>query len=65
MEKKIFSLQHFVQQRKLNNSIKIMKRKISFKRDGLTIVGNLFTPENFDENGHYKAIICRRFRDIS
>jgi fermentation-respiration switch protein FrsA (DUF1100 family) len=34
-----------------------MKRKISFKRDGLTLVGNLFTPENFDEKGHYNAII--------
>src|SRR4051812_40524641 len=34
-----------------------MKRKINFGRDGLTLVGNLFTPENFDENGHYKAVI--------
>ncbi|MBV8832663.1 MAG: alpha/beta hydrolase [Acidobacteriaceae bacterium] len=34
-----------------------MKRKINFDRDGLTLVGNLFTPENFDENGHYKAVI--------
>jgi len=34
-----------------------MKRKISFKRDELTLVGNLFTPENFDEKGHYQAII--------
>jgi len=34
-----------------------MKREISFKRDGLTLVGNLFTPANFDENGHYMAII--------
>lgn len=34
-----------------------MKRKINFKRDGLTLVGNLFTPENFDEKGQYKAII--------
>ncbi|MDQ2922085.1 MAG: alpha/beta hydrolase [Acidobacteriota bacterium] len=33
------------------------KRKISFKRDGLTLVGNLFTPENFDESGHYNSII--------
>jgi hypothetical protein len=23
-----------------------MKRKINFDRDGLTLVGNLFTPEN-------------------
>src|SRR3954449_2256182 len=34
-----------------------MKRKTSFDRDGLTLVGNLFTPENFDENGHYPAVI--------
>src|SRR3954453_23878521 len=34
-----------------------MKRKTSFDRDGLTLVGNLFTPEGFDENGHYQAVI--------
>ncbi|WP_307027910.1 alpha/beta hydrolase [Arthrobacter globiformis] len=34
-----------------------MKRKITFDRDGLTLAGNLFTPENFDENGCYKAVI--------
>src|SRR5438477_6376566 len=34
-----------------------MKRKINFDRDGLTLVGDLFTPENFDESGHYKAVI--------
>lgn len=34
-----------------------MKQKINFKRDELNLVGNLFTPENFDENGHYNAII--------
>jgi len=34
-----------------------MKRKVSFKRDGLTLAGNLFTPENFDAKDHYKAII--------
>lgn len=38
---------------------KIMKRKITFKRDELTLVGNLFTPENFDEKSHYKAIIVQ------
>jgi dienelactone hydrolase len=37
-----------------------MKRKINFDRDGLTLVGDLFTPENFDEKGHYKAVIVRR-----
>src|SRR5205809_269945 len=34
-----------------------MKRKINFDREGLTLVGDLFTPENFDENGHYNAVI--------
>ncbi len=34
-----------------------MKRKINFERDGLTLVGNLFTPDDFDENGHYEAVI--------
>src|SRR4051794_31385475 len=34
-----------------------MKRKVDFHRDDLTLVGNLFTPENFDENGHYPAVI--------
>lgn len=34
-----------------------MKQKIRFERDGLKLVGNLFTPNNFDENGQYKAII--------
>ncbi|MEP6850997.1 MAG: alpha/beta hydrolase [Acidobacteriota bacterium] len=34
-----------------------MKRKVSFKRDGLTLIGTLFTPDNFEESGHYKAII--------
>jgi fermentation-respiration switch protein FrsA (DUF1100 family) len=34
-----------------------MKRKINFNRDDLTLVGNLFTPENFDEDGHYPAVI--------
>lgn len=44
---------------KSTNSIKIMKRKVNFKRDGLTLVGNLFTPENFDEKGKYKALIVQ------
>src|SRR3954452_16554514 len=34
-----------------------MKHKINFTRDGLSLVGNLFTPEGFDENGHYQAVI--------
>jgi uncharacterized protein len=34
-----------------------MKRKINFDREGLTLVGDLLTPENFDENGHYNAVI--------
>ena len=36
-----------------------MKQKITFKRDDLTLVGNLFTPDNFDENGHYKAVLVQ------
>ena len=34
-----------------------MKRKITFDRDGLALVGNLFTPDDFDENGQYPAVI--------
>jgi|SRR5215203_190897 len=34
-----------------------MKEKINFERDGLNLVGNLYTPDNFDENGQYNAII--------
>ena len=34
-----------------------MKQKISFQRVGLTLVGNLYTPANFNEQGHYKALI--------
>lgn len=34
-----------------------VNRKINFDRDGLTLVGNLFTPKNFDENGRYEAVI--------
>ena len=36
-----------------------MKQKIDFDRDGLTLVGNLFTPEGFDENGHYQAVLVQ------
>ncbi len=36
-----------------------MKRKVSFKSGGLTLAGNLFTPKNFDEKGHYKALIVQ------
>jgi uncharacterized protein len=34
-----------------------MKRKIEFDRDGLTLVGDLFTPDDFDEDGRYDAVI--------
>jgi len=34
-----------------------MSRKITFNRDELTLVGDLFTPEGFDENAHYQAVI--------
>ncbi|MFE9853332.1 alpha/beta hydrolase [Streptomyces sp. NPDC005576] len=36
-----------------------VKRKITFDRDGLTLVGNLFTPDDLDENGHYPAVIVQ------
>lgn len=36
-----------------------MKRKINFERDGLTLVGNLFTPEGFEEDGRYQAVIVQ------
>src|SRR5690242_8262675 len=36
-----------------------MKRKIHFDRDGLTLVGNLFTPEAFEEHGRYPAVIVQ------
>ncbi|MFL9658697.1 alpha/beta hydrolase [Streptomyces sp. PB17] len=36
-----------------------MQRKISFDRDGVTLVGNLFTPDGFDENGRYPAVIVQ------
>jgi len=36
-----------------------MKRKINFDRNGLTLVGNLFFPENFDQDGQYKAVIVQ------
>jgi fermentation-respiration switch protein FrsA (DUF1100 family) len=34
-----------------------MKRSITFDRDGLTLVGDLFAPEGFDEAGRYPAVI--------
>lgn len=34
-----------------------MKREITFDGDGLTLVGHLLTPDNFDEPGHYEAVI--------
>jgi len=36
-----------------------VKRKVNFTRDGLTLVGNLFTPPNFDETGQYPAVIVQ------
>jgi fermentation-respiration switch protein FrsA (DUF1100 family) len=36
-----------------------MKRKINFDRDSLTLVGDLFTPEGFDEAGQYQAVIVQ------
>lgn len=36
-----------------------MKRTITFNRDGLTLVGHLFTPEHFDEQGQYPTVIVQ------
>lgn len=36
-----------------------MKSKISFDRDGVTLVGNLFTPAGYAEDGHYPAVIVQ------
>ena len=34
-----------------------MKQKIKFNSDGLVLVGNLYTPENFDQTKKYPAIL--------
>lgn len=36
-----------------------MQRKITFERDGVTLAGDLFTPADFDEGGHYQAVIVQ------
>lgn len=36
-----------------------MKNRVTFDRDGLTLVGNLFTPTDFEESGHYQAVIVQ------
>jgi uncharacterized protein len=36
-----------------------MKRDVSFDRDGLTLLGNLFTPRDFDGNSRYPAVIVQ------
>jgi fermentation-respiration switch protein FrsA (DUF1100 family) len=36
-----------------------VKGNVTFDRDGLTLVGNLFTPDDFDENGHYPTVIVQ------
>jgi fermentation-respiration switch protein FrsA (DUF1100 family) len=36
-----------------------MKSTITLDRDGLTLVGNLFTPDDFDEAGRYEAVIVQ------
>ncbi|WP_306910990.1 alpha/beta hydrolase [Arthrobacter sp. B3I9] len=36
-----------------------MKHAIKFDRDGLTLVGDLYTPENFDQNGQYLAVLVQ------
>jgi fermentation-respiration switch protein FrsA (DUF1100 family) len=36
-----------------------VKSKISFNRDDLSLVGNLFTPDGFDEHKRYPAVIVQ------
>jgi uncharacterized protein len=36
-----------------------MPQQISFQRDRLTLAGNLYTPPNFDAQGHYNALIVQ------
>ncbi|MEV6909196.1 alpha/beta hydrolase [Amycolatopsis sp. NPDC051071] len=36
-----------------------MQRKISFDRDGVTLVGDLFTPDRFDESDRHPAVIVQ------
>jgi fermentation-respiration switch protein FrsA (DUF1100 family) len=37
----------------------MMKQKVSFQRDGLNLVGHLFTPTHFDDQSKYPALICQ------
>ena len=37
----------------------VMKRKVGFERDGLKLVGNLFTPGDFDPDKRYNAVIVQ------
>jgi uncharacterized protein len=43
----------------MNTPASPTKRKITFDRDGLPLVGDLFTPDGFDENGQYQAVIVQ------
>jgi hypothetical protein len=36
-----------------------VKRTINFDRDGVALVGDLFTPAGFDESGNYPAVIVQ------
>lgn len=47
---------HAIQKLKSQNKI-TMKKKIKFNSDGFVLVGNLYTPENFDPAKKYPAII--------
>lgn len=40
-----------------NKKSTTMKQKIKFNSDGLVLVGNLYTPENFDQSKKYPAIL--------
>jgi fermentation-respiration switch protein FrsA (DUF1100 family) len=36
-----------------------MKRKITFDRDGLTLKGDLYSPDNFEDSSQYPAVIVQ------
>lgn len=36
-----------------------MKSKVNFERDGLTLVGDMFTPDGFDGTGRWPAVIVQ------
>ena len=52
----LFSLTNWAQEIQSNQELITMK-KVTFKREGLTLSGNLYLPENFEESNSYPAVI--------